>query len=67
MRIASSQIDMSSSRYYSQMGVKSGRDNISNKTFMGVASSAYGNVSSNAKTSGVDTNQKESGKPIFSI
>ena len=57
MRIASSQIDMSSSRYYSQMGVKSGRDNISNKTFMGVASSAYGNVSSNAKTSGVGTNQ----------
>ena len=63
MRIASSQIDMSSSRYYSQMGIKSGRDNISNKTFMGVASSAYGNVSSNAKTSGVDTNQKESGGP----
>ena len=63
MRIASSQIDMSSSRYYSQMGIKSGRNNISNKTFMGVASSAYGNVSSNAKTSGVDTNQKESGKP----
>lgn len=63
MRIASSQIDMSSSRYYSQMGIKSGRNNVSNKTFMGVASSAYGNVSSNAKTSGVDTNQKETGKP----
>lgn len=62
MRIASSQIDMSSSRYYSQMGIKSGRNNVSNKTFMGVASSAYGNVSSNAKTSGVDTNQHEAGK-----
>jgi len=63
MRIASSQIDMSSSRYYSQMGIKSSRNNVSNKTFMGVASTAYGNVSSNAKTSGVDTNQKETGKP----
>ena len=63
MRIASSQIDMSSSRYYSQMGIKSGKNNVSNKTFMGVASTAYGNVSSNAKTSGVDTNQHEAEKP----
>lgn len=63
MRIASSQIDMSSSRYYSQMGIKSSRNNVSNKTFMGVASSAYGNVSSNAKTSGVGTNQIGSGNP----
>ncbi len=63
MRIASSQIDMSSNRYYSQMGVKSGKNTISSKSFMGVASSAYGNVSSNAKTSGVGTNQIGSGNP----
>lgn len=63
MRIASSQIDMSSNRYYSQMGVKSGKNNISSKSFMGVASFAYGNVSSNAKTSGVGTNQIGSGNP----
>ena len=63
MRIVSSQIDMSSNRYYSQMGVKSGKNNISSKSFMGVASSAYGKVSSNAKTSGVGTNQIGSGIP----
>lgn len=45
------------------MGIKSSRNNVSNKTFMGVASSAYGNVSSNAKTSGVGTNQIGSGNP----
>ncbi len=56
MRIASSQVNMQSNRFYSQMGVKSKNSSLGNKSFMGVASKAYGNVADSSSVNSVGLN-----------
>ena len=53
MRIASSQVNMTSSRFYSQMGIKSNNNKLGNESFMKTMSKAYGNVNSNASVTAI--------------
>lgn len=53
MRIASSQVNMTSSRFYSQMGIKSNNNKLGNESFMKTMSKAYGNVNSNASVNAI--------------
>lgn len=58
MRIANSQVNMMSNRFYSGMGVKPNNNKLGKESFMKTASRAYGNVtaSSNANAIGSSNN-----------
>ena len=70
MRIASSQVNMNSNRFYSQMGVKSERQNVNNKAFSDVTTKLYGNVADSMKTGtigNVDGNSLQSNSFSYSV
>lgn len=53
MRIANSQVNMMSNRFYSQMGVKSNNNNLGKESFMKTAAKAYGNVADGSNVNAI--------------